>query len=703
MIQAWKKSHEFIRRHNWFCDSLDLDLSCIQLDDLCNEWCNIYTEKNYESYIPDPMQLVPAPKTSEHWYIEDGQTKENSIHLEHEGNIPCRPLAHLSIKDQTLGCVFLICLANIIETEQEQLWTPKIPINRIDEFPGVNYGNRLLCVWDDASHSQPPRAFFQWANVEIYRKYYDDYQAFVKRPAVKVKYLQKFKADDTSIAVVSMDLSKCYDRIIRDELVLKVEDLVDKHNVYDDKFLDCFDRFIQWEWADKSIEEFYQKENIDLRDNGIPQGLVISGFLSNIYLLEFDRIIKNLVDVFFDDINITIKDYCRYVDDMRFVIEFPNDIDVEHIKSIFTEFVQKRLDTAAKGQIINSEKTDMCVIEPEMEINLVEERIGEIKQKASGPVDDLSGMELLTLTRLVWNESRIKIENKNKDKDKTNNPIENSKALKSLKIPNKIIDVKTESIERFAAYTWRRVYRSLCLLICENDESSKYSSPCSRSKLDALTEDFCKQVVTRWLKDPSKVRIVKVAFDLFPHKKYLSIVIEVLLNFIKSSDKNKQYYGFYILSELYRSAATETGHVRFGEQLPSKSDIQGYRNLLFKKAEEILSNLNVPWYLAHQMILFLILMKDSIPSENGENIKGAISPEDRKILKEKSQNKYRRLYELVHSRGDYANYKEEDFYLLILAYKFTRNEKILAKHFPSFFAGKNRDKYLIRLLETMPD
>mgnify|MGYP000120814829 CR=1 FL=1 len=96
-------------------------------------------------------------------------------------------------------------------------------------------------------------------------------------------------------------------------------------------------------------------------------------------------------------------------------------------------------------------------------------------------------------------------------------------------------------------------------------------------------------------------------------------------------------------------------------------------------------------------------MKDSTSSEDTESINRTVSPGDGKKLKESSQYKYKRLYELVHSKNGYTRYRNEDFFLIILAYKFTRNETILSKHFPLLFADGGRKRDFIRLMEIMPD
>ena len=43
IVQAWKKAHEYIRRHNWYSDTLDLDVSCVQLDALYEEIHSLFS------------------------------------------------------------------------------------------------------------------------------------------------------------------------------------------------------------------------------------------------------------------------------------------------------------------------------------------------------------------------------------------------------------------------------------------------------------------------------------------------------------------------------------------------------------------------------------------------------------------------------------------------------------------------------------
>ena len=62
LVQAWKKSHEYIRRHNWYADSLGLDVSAVCLNTLVPEWAGLLSGPEAMRYRPDPMRLVLAPK-----------------------------------------------------------------------------------------------------------------------------------------------------------------------------------------------------------------------------------------------------------------------------------------------------------------------------------------------------------------------------------------------------------------------------------------------------------------------------------------------------------------------------------------------------------------------------------------------------------------------------------------------------------------
>ena len=112
LVQAWKKAHAYIRQHNWYADSLELDSSAIRLRELVKEWSTLLRRGTYRRFSPDHLRLVLAPKTGR-WSLENGWMPEKG-----DDDVKLRPLAHVSIRDQTIGMAFLICLADLVETAQ---------------------------------------------------------------------------------------------------------------------------------------------------------------------------------------------------------------------------------------------------------------------------------------------------------------------------------------------------------------------------------------------------------------------------------------------------------------------------------------------------------------------------------------------------------------------------------------------------------
>ena len=61
LAQAWKKAHNYIRRHNWYADMLELDGSTIDLEQQLAAWS---AEIKRKDFSPEKLRLVPAPKNA---------------------------------------------------------------------------------------------------------------------------------------------------------------------------------------------------------------------------------------------------------------------------------------------------------------------------------------------------------------------------------------------------------------------------------------------------------------------------------------------------------------------------------------------------------------------------------------------------------------------------------------------------------------
>lgn len=115
IAQAWKKTHKYIRTHNWYADTLALDISALGLEGNAASWAKGVEKSDFNLY---QMELVPAAK-SEPWTVDptNGWVPQNKQE-DRDKKPPVRPLAHLTIRDQTLSSVVMLCLADSVETAQ---------------------------------------------------------------------------------------------------------------------------------------------------------------------------------------------------------------------------------------------------------------------------------------------------------------------------------------------------------------------------------------------------------------------------------------------------------------------------------------------------------------------------------------------------------------------------------------------------------
>ena len=171
LAQAWKKAHTYIRRHNWYADTLELDCSAVDLDNKLAEWAAALSDR---SYRPAPAWLVPAPKNAA-WVFNP--LLKGGWGPKETGSPPVlRPLAHLGIREQTVATALMLCLADCVESAQGNPASAPEKALANDVF---SYGNRLYCNWTNGGR----RARFSWGNANTYSRYFQDYQQFVARPA----------------------------------------------------------------------------------------------------------------------------------------------------------------------------------------------------------------------------------------------------------------------------------------------------------------------------------------------------------------------------------------------------------------------------------------------------------------------------------------------------------------------------------------
>jgi Reverse transcriptase (RNA-dependent DNA polymerase) len=589
LIQAWKKTASYIRYHNWFSDTLELDRTAINLREFI---AKISAEiKSDGPLLSDPIRMVPAPK-SQRWRIEsDGQWKP----VDGNGDTAkIRPLAHVSLRDQVIATAMMMCLADRVETRQGD---PATPLGSAELHSVVSYGNRLFSDFKNGKANQ------RWGSGTLYRGFYEDYQTFLARPE---DIAEKIHKDHPRTLIVQSDLRQFYDRVTAELLHNAIGSLQD--DVGEGAFFELATGFLTWKWSDKDRKEvkIYAKQSgiPDFSRIVLPQGLAAAGFFANVALTTFD---KQLRDQIGREIlpNIKLHDVARYVDDLRFVLSAPLAVDIEAARSDIFKWIKDCLDRSALGLSPAKEKTQVSAFRAD-ERPLVQQsrRMARIQAAISGGFDPVAGGEILdSVLALVRAQDRLA----------------RAEAVDEHDPFRPVPDVRDSTVDRFVAGRFRSTYRSLRPQLWQTrddqkaegdgEEYSQFRGVRTRSELDDEMRAFALELISKWVSDPSNVRLLRIALDLWPDADVLTRILNLLRRFTqKGGPRNApRRIAWYCLSEILRAGAVETGFVEDDEQLPSAVKVDEYRRVLREEALRIVRTTEtlLPWYLKQQAYLLL--------------------------------------------------------------------------------------------------
>ena len=600
LVQAWKKTSNYIRYHNWYSDTLALDRATSDLPKFIAELMEcLEVPEQWES---DPLRLVLAPKNQE-WRVskdkkwEPVERGDDRLHM--------RPLAHVSLRDQVVATAMMLCLANRVETAQQD---PRLKFVKADfRKRVVSYGNRLFC---DKAESE---LHHRWGSTKLYRSYYQDYRSFISRPNAVAESIES--EDGKRVIIVETDLDKFYDRV-RPEMLMNALGQLRKDDD-DQKFYDLAKRVLAWQWDDDDEDDIkkYAKHSKldDFTRVALPQGLVAAGFFANVVLLSFDQQLKNRFGLEIES-GICLEDACRYVDDLRLVVT--SDRDVDECRTAVEKWLRSLLNRESKGLVISEKKTEAVEFgASQRPIIRQSERMKRVQEAVSGPFGIAEGWVLLDMIQGLVRSQQ--------DLDRTQSDSGWDFSPKS--------DVREERVARFAANRFRTTYRFIRPLFEDrrsanepektDDESEEISNeselfsnvvgPHSRQELDEDAKEFALRIIERWIEDPSNVRLLWVGLDIWPDPEILKEVLRLLRPYIYTSEgqqsRIKRQVAWYCLSEILRRGATETSIVEDKDCLPEVTDIRRYREILCAEAAQLASPKlrTIPWYLRQQAFLFL--------------------------------------------------------------------------------------------------
>jgi len=604
LVQAWKKTSAYIRYHNWFSDTLELDRTAVNLRGFISR---IATDIRSGNLKPDPIRMVPAPK-SQQWHVDKAGRWGPAQGT--QANAKIRPLAHVSLRDQVIATALMMCLADRVESRQGN---PSTPLEAPDLHKSVvSYGNRLFSDYDN--HGM---ATYRWGSSTLYRGFFEDYQMFLARPEVVAEAVHKTGA---RVLLVQSDLQQFNDRVSPKLLQDGIGALQEAND--DPAFFELAQGFLNWHWASEDQEEvglYAQQAGIkDFSQSVLPQGLAAAGFFANVALMSFDEALRNHVsNKILSDI--LLHDVSRYVDDLRFVLSVPASADLVTIRTDVLKWIKQALDQSASGLAPQDSKTQVSAFRAD-ERPLVQQsrRMARIQAAISGGFDPIAGGEILdSVLALVRAQERL-------SKAETS---EQSDPFRPIP------DVRDATVDRFVAGRFRSTYRSLRPQLWETledqrehgdyDDQSRFRGTRTRAELDDETRAFALELLSKWTNDPSNVRLLRIALDLWPAAELLDRVLGLLRPYTKKGSPRKapRRIAWYCLSEIFRAGAVETGFVEDEEQLPAAVDVKEYRALLRKEALRIVktTDTRLPWYLRQQAYLLLATQAAEAQSLPGLN------------------------------------------------------------------------------------
>ncbi|WP_175924348.1 RNA-directed DNA polymerase [Burkholderia latens] len=656
LAQAWKKSHAFIRRHNWYADVLELDASTIDLEDRLVHWGGEVCRADFR---PQDLLLVPAPKntkwefrptpevtslddlldvdidsfgsepTFDDWGPKAAVTEQSAANNVDSSGQKLRPLAHLSIRDQTLATAVMMCLAEAVETAQGD--TTGTDLLAAREQGVVSYGNRLQCTWLERTDARA-RAKFSWGNSRTYRQYFQDYRNFLARPRRVCAELTSQLAPRRELFVISLDIKSFFDAVDPAALLKELRLIETEYReayglpdrlAADEEFWRRTERIFDWRWRD---EEHHQADVIAGNGQktlalGLPQGLVASGFLANAYLVRLDRELHRtsvLGTAISDDVR--LLDYCRYVDDMRLVVESksgPGGLGQSAVLARVKDYVARMLD--AHCRTLGAKRClelspDKCVATPYRSIS-AQSHMSALMEVLNA---ELSGtFDLDSLTQVAGGLDGL-LEMSNQIEDMVESR-PSRLSLETIAVAN--TDVRDDTVKRFVATRLVQLMRHR-LAMTNTEDRVDSREPLSERVTNGMVlahefESTARKLIKCWAENPALVLLLRCGLDLFPHPRLLAPVAEALSVklFVPVADAGNHRIkevrvAEYVLADLLRAGAVETGF-REPEDYPEQVDIDGYREDLGSLARRVLLDRpESPWYLQQQAHLYLASIGD---------------------------------------------------------------------------------------------
>ncbi|MBU1387134.1 MAG: hypothetical protein KKD32_04700 [Proteobacteria bacterium] len=603
IAQAWKKTHAYMRSHNWYADTLALDISALGLESNASNWGKMVSQSDF---IPYKMELVPAPK-SQRWIVDQKegwireQKDKNSIKKDKP---PIRPLAHLTIRDQTLTTAAMLCLADSVETVQGNCGEQDFL--KAQDKGVYSYGNRLVCDWED------DEAWFRWGNNQTYRKFFTDYRYFLKRPVFFGNYAAESHETKDHIYIISLDIAQFYNCIDRSIMVERLKEICDNLDVATDceQFWQSIQNITNWNW-NKTAKVKAKRIGINL-GKGLPQGLVAAGFLANSYLINFDEFVGSKIGNNLPQLEgVVLHDYCRYVDDLRLVISTNEASSIEQVTKNINNWINQELKKRGGQELsLNNDKTQIISLVDLDSSGSLSGRINQLQKEISGPVDrDTLDGAISILEGLLTTQT-----------DGLPSDLDSLSDAPLLRVAKFDHDVRPDTLKRFAANRLEILMRNKRRLGEREDPNNEKSM----GSIDNESELLAKKLIWSWIQDPSLSLVLRKAFEIYPTPQLLEPVLKSLYERCSFSGKNRKdidqinsCLSDYVLADIFRFCIEFKSYYE-RIQYPDSADPSGMLGIAGHYAQKAISSSKLPIFVQRQALLLLAVLEKSVPLDDSE-------------------------------------------------------------------------------------
>jgi hypothetical protein len=314
-----------------------------------------------------------------------------------------------------------------------------------------------------------------------------------------------------------------------------------------------------------------------------------------------------------DECDITLHDYCRYVDDIRLVI-YSESGDLAEMSETLNIWMSKILSShGGKGLVINNDKTKVIKLTDLANRGSMSSRIEMIQGDLSGPADretlqNASGLlESLLSADGDANYDLVKLRKSKIDRND----------LKLVSITQFDHDIRPDTLKRFAANRLESIIRSKRKIDFDRSDDI---GPNIFKNSDNESELLAKKLISAWMKDPSLGLVLRKAIEIYPNADLFSPIFEAIFSrssYATHSNKITSTFMDFLLADLFRCASDFHGYFQ-AVTYPSSADPSGILEVISNYAQKVIAARKELKFVERQALMVLAVLNKPVLDTSGD-------------------------------------------------------------------------------------